>query len=302
MQVGIYTFECRFKTGSFLPLFKGSTLRGGFGHALKRIVCALRRQECATCLLAGSCAYAFLFEVKDNPRRPHPYVLVPPDDPKRIFEPNDSFTFQFILFGRANDYLPHIVYAVKEMGENGLGKKSSAEGCFALEKIFQAGEIIYAGETLHTPSSLRPLSLTDFSGPMNGRLALSCLTPLRLKYTNELQDSLPFHVVIRAALRRISTLEAAYGPGEPDLDYRGMVSRAFKVDTVAADCRWQDIERYSNRQKSAMFFGGVQGRIVYAGEHLAEFMPLLRYCEVTHLGKQTSFGLGKIAVGEAPAP
>lgn len=45
-----------------------------------------------------------------------------------------------------------------------------------------------------------------------------------------------------------------------------------------------------------MMIGGIRGEISYRGEEIAEFIPLLSYCQQTHLGKQTSFGLGRIAV------
>jgi hypothetical protein len=38
--------------------------------------------------------------------------------------------------------------------------------------------------------------------------------------------------------------------------------------------------------------GGLQGKLIYEGE-LAEFLPLQKYCEVAHLGKQKVFGLGR---------
>jgi CRISPR/Cas system endoribonuclease Cas6 (RAMP superfamily) len=42
--------------------------------------------------------------------------------------------------------------------------------------------------------------------------------------------------------------------------------------------------------------GGITGTITYQAEDLSEFIPLLRYCETVHLGKQTSFGLGRIRI------
>ncbi len=44
-----------------------------------------------------------------------------------------------------------------------------------------------------------------------------------------------------------------------------------------------------------MLMGGLVGEVGYAGD-LAEFLPLLRYMEKVHLGKATTFGLGKIEV------
>ncbi len=306
MRVGTYTFRCRFRSRALLPEFKGSTLRGGFGHALKRVSCALRRQDCSSCLLSDSCAYAFLFEIKKVlpfeakrlrvAQRPHPYVIVPPNEKKRVYEANDPFTFDFILFGRANDYLPHILYAVREMGQNGLGKRTKNKGCFEIESVGQGDQIIFSGDNLNTGYPLQEIFLDTLSGSADGTINVTCLTPLRLKYANQLQNALPFHFIIRAALRRVSTLETIYGDGEPDLDYKGIAARATDVKEADSDCRWVEIERYSNRQSTAMMFGGVQGRAAYKGTGLSEFLPLLRYCEVTHLGKQTSFGLGKIIV------
>lgn len=312
MRAGRYTFFCRFETDAVLPVFKGSTLRGGIGHALRRISCALRRQDCKDCLLVVSCPYAFFFETSEpegersgRPRiahRPHPYVLMPPDEEKLFYGKGDSFCFSLLLFGRANDYLPHVVYAVQEAGREGLGKRNREPGRFLLESVRLGDDLVFAEGVLRSPAAMPRLDLAPVAAEDNDMLALSCLTPLRLKHDNGLQERLPFHVVIRAALRRVASLEAAYGEGEPNLDYRGIVARADAVQLVAAESRWVDYERYSNRQKSSMLFGGVMGRLLYQGGDLSEFLPLLHYCVTAHLGKQTAFGLGRISVTVSKTP
>ncbi|MBW6521323.1 MAG: CRISPR system precrRNA processing endoribonuclease RAMP protein Cas6 [Desulfoarculaceae bacterium] len=309
MQTGIYQFSCRFESEAVLPVFKGSTLRGGLGHALRRIACALRRQDCQGCLLGNTCAYAFLFEVKQNPQhdgaarlataqRPHPYVLVPPDDSKRAYKAGDPFSFGIILFGPAIHYLPHLVYSVQEMGKAGLGKGNrDGDGRFQLETVHQNDNCVYDGRSLNSTILPTEVSLDPVPAIKTGTITLTCQTPLRLKHDNQLQDGLPFHLLIRTVLRRISTLESTYGgSGEPALDYRGLVARATGVAMTKSSCRWIDIERYSNRQRTAMLMGGITGTISYQADDLSEFIPLLRYCETVHLGKQTSFGLGRIRI------
>ncbi|MCG2749687.1 MAG: CRISPR system precrRNA processing endoribonuclease RAMP protein Cas6 [Desulfobulbaceae bacterium] len=310
MLFGRYIFQCRFTSPATLPAFKGSMLRGAFGHALKKVVCALRRKTCADCLLSETCVYSLIFEPHAIPAdrgnnrtrtavRPHPYVLQPPADNGRAYEKGDAFLFGLTFFGTANDFLPHIIYAVAQMGETGLGRKEeNGRGCFNLAAVEADGVRLYDGDKkiLLQGHTLKALDLLPPPTNHVTSLTVKLLTPLRLKHDNRFQQTLPFHLLIRAALRRISTLEEAFGQGEPQLDYRGLVSRAEQVVTKESDCCWVDIERYSNRQKTGMLMGGLLGTLIYEGE-LAEFLPLLEYCEVTHLGKQTAFGLGRILIG-----
>jgi len=117
--------------------------------------------------------------------------------------------------------------------------------------------------------------------------------PLRLKFENRLKADLPFHVLGRAMLRRVSSLYNCYGDGEPALDYKGLVSKAKTIRIVDTDLVWFDWQRYSHRQDQAMLMGGMTGSITYEGK-IGEFLPLIDFCSKVHLGKQTAFGLGKI--------
>jgi hypothetical protein len=120
-------------------------------------------------------------------------------------------------------------------------------------------------------------------------------TPLRLKQDNKLNADLPYHVLVRAALRRISSLFAVYGDGDPPLDYKGLVSGAEQVGIAENHLHWFDWSRYSARQDRRMFMGGIMGSITYDGVP-ADSVPLVRLGARLHLGKATSFGLGRVAV------
>jgi len=297
MLYGKYSFNCSFESDAILPQYKGSTFRGIFGHALRKVVCALKRQECEDCLLQKKCVYAFVFENAFI----HPYVIEPPDTTGTKYSKGDEFSFNLLLFGRANDYLPYFIYAFDMIGKTGVGKRINGKaGTFKLESVFSGDQQVYSSGDgkMRQHDFTNELSLSDFR--TEGSITLNSLeirlkTPLRLKYLNHLESALPFHVLVRAMLRRISSLENSYGAGEPDIDYRELVKIAEAVTTSASSLRWFDWKRYSSRQEQSMLMGGITGNVTYSGG-IAGFLPLIRFCEKVHLGKQTSFGLGKIEI------
>jgi len=301
-----YTFHCRFTNEAKLPGYLGSTLRGALGWALKKTSCALRRQQCDDCLLREQCAYAWIFETEryraGNGRtvnaRPHPFVLQPGEDVAGEKQAGAEWTFSLLLLDRANDLLPQIVYAVRLMGESGIGVgRRQGLGRFDLRKVVAGEEVCCLSEdnVLHLPDNVEKIKLEQ--SPVSGvsSVMVQLQTPLRLKHHNRLNLDLPFHVLVRACLRRLSALEDAYGDGEPDLDYRGLVNRAENVDIRESRIRWQQLFRWSNRQRKKISLSGLGGSVIYRG-NLTEFMPILRYGEQVNIGKQTVFGLGKITV------
>ncbi len=298
MLFGRYTFTCRFVTPAELPAFKGSTLRGLFGVALKRVVCALKHQDCPACALKGSCLYAQVFETDaTHAGRPHPFVIEPPATPQTHFKPGQRLSCDLVLMGDVNTRLPYFIYAFEQMGSLGTGKRiDGRRGRFELETVTLDGRQIYARDnpTLNVPDRLPELALAPVSG--NGEaqtIQLTLQTPLRLKFKGKLSGGLEFHVLTRALLRRASSVLDAYDGGEPDLDYRGLVQRAQAVQIAHSDLRWFDWRRYSNRQNQGMLMGGMLGSIAYRGA-LSEFLPLIEFGRQAHIGKNTSFGLGQI--------
>ncbi len=294
--MGNYKFTCRFETQAILPPIKGSTFRGVFGRALKRVVCALRLQQCDDCMLREQCLYTTAFEMNTLP---HPFVIEPPLTTKTDFSKGDGFDFNLLLFGPMNEKLPYFIYAFKEMGRVGIGRRVNGQrGNFALQEVKCDYGVIYDAreEKIILPNLQGTVipKLGNFTGDKT-IIKVNLITPLRLKYKNHLAPDLPFHVLIRAALRRLSSLYKAYGEGEPELDYTGLVRRAEEVNIIQNNISWFDWRRYSFRQERAMFMGGLVGSVTYEGD-LAPYIPLLDLCQQVHVGKQTAFGLGKIEV------
>lgn len=303
MRYGEYEFHCLLTRDTILPEYKGSTFRGAFGMALKRVTCALKHQECIQCILQEKCVYCVVFEASQTAGAsgglspPHPFVIEPSLSAETHFTKGDHFDFRIILFGSANEYLPYFVYAIQEMGAIGVGRRMGGKrGGFKLIEVASAGEVIFE----HQEQRLKTHGVTDLvlntpvqSNNSEERIRIVLETPLRLKHDNKLHATLSFEVLIRACLRRIALLNNNFGTGEPALDYRGLVERAKRIQMASSTIRWFDWKRYSNRQEQSMLMGGMIGEATYQGR-LAEFLPLIRYCEKVHLGKATTFGLGKI--------
>lgn len=117
-----------------LPAYAGSMFRGGFGHAFKRITCALRHGDCDACLLGPQCLYQYVFEsipsadgdlLRKDQAAPHPFIIEPPLDGRRDYAPGDHLELGLTLIGRGVDCLPYFIVAFDELGRTGLGRANS---------------------------------------------------------------------------------------------------------------------------------------------------------------------------------
>lgn len=287
-----------------LPDYKGSTFRGGFGNVFKRVVCALKRSDCRDCLLKSRCVYAYIFEtsppeatqvmgMNKYEKIPHPFVIEPPEERQRIYEPAEKLGFGLILIGRAVDYLPYFIYTFDELGKTGLGK---GRGKYRLLSVKDHEKPIYSYEdkTIRTALVSEQILPDAFSfGSRLEEVSLSFLTPARIVYQRELVSELDFHILLRSLLRRLCLLHYFHCESrEPLWDHKLLISKTEEVITGESSLQWHDWERYSARQGVRMKLGGVVGDITYKDVPDA-FMPILRAGEILHVGKGTSFGLGK---------
>ena len=307
-----FCFEMSAVNDLRLPAYKGSTLRGAFGHAFKRVVCTLRKKDCHDCILKERCVYSYVFEtpppsnteiMKKYTAAPHPFVILPPADEKTLYRKDEYFTFNLTLIGKATEYLPYFIYTFDELGKVGIGRgrgKYNLERVSALHKngkcklkeIYQAEKkILKSGhEIIKWQDLIHNESLSN-----KNELKLKFHTPTRIKYHEDLVLDLEFHILIRNLLRRISTLSYFHCGNKLDIDFKGLINEAEKIETTSNSLSWKDWERYSNRQETKMKMGGFVGEIIFEG-NLEIFLPFIMLGEYIHVGKGTSFGLGKYSI------
>ncbi len=146
----------------------------------------------------------------------------------------------------------------------------------------------------------RANQLSQLSQPPNHpttQLTLHFLTPTRIKFGGHLTSDFQFHHLIRALLRRLSGLMYFHCGSELQVDFRGLIQLAEKIEKVSDTLRWQEQTRYSARQKTEMQMGGFVGSVTFAGD-LTPFLPLLVAGEFVHVGKGTVMGLGKYRISD----
>jgi CRISPR-associated endoribonuclease Cas6 len=213
------------------------------------------------------------------------------------------------LIGRSIDYLPYFIYTFDELGRIGIGK---GKGRYSLESVDQRemvkGErqetkkdqmsaVIYSGKDKILKNNFRILNIDDLASfnlsPLT--LHLKFLTPTRLKFDGRLSPKLEFHILIRNLIRRISLLSYFHCGEELVLDFRGLIEKAKGVKVQKENLQWCDWERYSNRQGTKMKMGGFVGSVIFEGV-IKELIPFLLVGEYIHVGKGTSFGLGKYEI------
>ena len=287
-----------------LPPHAGSTLRGGFGRAFRRIGCAASALGADQCSLGDRCPYHYIFETPvpaGSPilarvgTAPRPFVIEPPLNPRAAYEPGDPIGVGLVLIGRAIDYLPYFIYAFEQLGASGLGP---GRGKFRVGTVTSAplagpATSIYDGSRQLLATRVASFGLDGMSPAPDGdatSVTLRFLTPTRLVHNAQGATPAEFHVLCRNVLRRVNFLNHFHCGGELCDDAGELVVEAQTVRTVDSRLQWREWERYSARQDQRVPMGGFVGH-EYAGR-LAPFWPWLRLGEWVHVGKGATFGLG----------
>lgn len=296
-----------------LPDYKGSALRGGFGHAFRRATCLSRERVCESCLLRSACSYYTIFETKvsqevaDRLRigadAPHPFVIEPPMTEQHTFRPGELIRYGVTLFGTAIGTLPFFIYAFMILGENlGLGKGRGRFRVVSVEdesgrNIYDHGNLIGPVKVLQSRDILNAADMHD------RELVLEFVTPLRIRTAWKRQEPElltgitsgdEFRLLLKSLYHRAFVLSQLYGDGqEPQVfDSRNMPLVDGDVQLAESKTWWLDWTRFSQRQQQPMQLGGIMGRVTFNGK-TGQYAPLFRLGEYLHMGKNTTFGLGK---------
>lgn len=310
-QLSKYKLILVAKETLYLPEYKGATFRGGFGNTFKKIVCINKDKECKDCILKNKCIYTYIFETTppvdtDKLRKskdiPQPFIIEPPITLKGKYLPEEILEFDLTLIGKAIDYLPYFIFTFKELGNIGIGKGRGKYELTSIKTIKKDIEQeIYSSQDEMIKSIDLKITMEDILKEVQDykkdELKLNFITPTRMKFNEKYVLVPEFHILLRSLLSRISSLAYFHCNEELKIDFKQLLEDAKGVKIKERHTGWYDWERYSSRQDTRMMLGGIIGNVTYTG-NLDNFLPFIVLGKYVHVGKGTTFGLGKYEISK----
>lgn len=261
--------------GLRFPAFSGSVWHGGFGQALAR------RFPEAFHLLYGGQAETRLHSLRPEPGETYPS--------------GSRLTLELSLFGHAGEHVCACTQAIAQLGESGIDPAGHYRLTHAAVRT-PLGDIEYFTAA---DGFTRPPPTTDFrdwlpARPAPAAIELTLLTPLRIKEGGEIVRQAPSYAqLLHRLIGRLEQLAHVTGGRAPfTADERAqLLAAAQDVRLTDAALRWSEIARRSARTHSQMHFGGLLGRLGFAGE-LDSTLPWLLAGQHVQIGGKSAFGFG----------
>lgn len=288
-------FQTEILSDAHMPETKTAALRGGMGEMLFRQNCVADR-NCEKCRFNKVCVVWHTFY---TPMEKKPVYVTGDEsvgyllecmDTRTEFAQGSSFEFALILFGDSIAYFNIYLQALYQLGMVGLGKEKAK---FRINVVYntQGRQIIRGNEV--NMNHYRIQMVSDYIRrrkeelqSVSGDWTLIFRMPLSMKYQKEYMDQFYAEALVKGAARRVQMLDHYIGTGSGLPEF--FVYPEIRKQTV----RETKVKRYSRTQDSHMTLRGITGKIVFDSMP-DECMDYLIAGELTHIGRNTSFGFGK---------
>ena len=281
-----------------MPTSKTAALRGGMGEMLLRQNCITDRR-CEKCRFNQVCVvrHTFYSSMKKKPA----YVTGPESigyliectDKWTEYKKGSRFEFSLILFGDSIAFFNTYLQAFYHLGMAGLGKDKSR---FRIREVYNTKNQRIVSDNNVDMSRYQINLLSDYINFRKGELKqesgtwqLIFVTPLSMKYQQEYMERFYSEALVKGAARRVQMLDYYIGTEAEIPQF------AEYPQITGQNMKKQYIKRYSSTQDSHMTLQGIIGSLTF--DIIPEqCLDYLIAGEVTHIGKNTSFGFGKYII------
>ena len=296
----------------------GSAIRGAVVGGLWERFCANKAAPtCADCPLIPVCPVAELIAPMraagetGGAQRPRPYVVRPPANHARHYDPGAALSFGLGLIGPVARLFPYLVMAAQAIEQSGLGRRLSANGgrrgalqlaaIAAVNPLSGARQPLYQRDQAQVQTPGLPITAADVTAYAaalpSDQLTLQFHTPLRLIDGDRLVKRFDPRPFVQRLAWRLDQLAVAYGDGAPVCDRAALATQL--ADLTLADDRtaWVDVVSSSARSHQRTPIGGLVGRVTLAGD-LAPLRELLVWGSLIHVGKNAVKGDGWYSIAD----
>lgn len=312
-ELGVRTLHvvARAHTQTPPPAYLGTALRGALGHALRRLACTTGAPDCQGCPRTLHCGYGAIWEgsgagplgaLGRGGDAPRPYVVA--WDAPAPGHHGRQLAFAVTLLGRAEQWLPFFILAIRDALATGLGPDKLAftldrielRGPAATQIVWQDGALV-PWEALAS-ATLRTLSEAD-ARAAGSRFLLGLETPLSLTAKDRTVDVPTVPLIVQRLVERLERPRRGWDDSDPqpltapELAWRELVAMASEVRVLRSDTRMQRFERRSMRAAGPVPMAGVVGVLELAEVPLA-LAAILAAGAYVHVGKQATFGFGRL--------
>lgn len=299
IRYSILKFELIFTENTELVRDKASAIRGGIGEMLLRANCISDR-NCDNCGFREECIVQRIMysQFKQKPEYMHKgdsvgYIISCTNTQKK-FRAGDKLSFSLYLFGRNIVYFSQYLNAVFTLGQNGIGRNGSKFVIASVKNLYDQDIVSeadvymekYKWQTIGDYVTYRRKSIKADIGET---LKLRFITPAEIKYQGQIIGEFSEEALAPAVTRRLTMLsyfEDYYSDIEQKAPFPQIVGKSENSE---------EVYRFSNRKNQRISYSGLTGEIDIANVS-DEWLNMLLACEIIHIGRNTSFGFGKVRI------
>ncbi len=274
-----------------LPPFPEVTLRGAVGRALIELVCHHDAPLCRDCLDRDHCIVPNWYDPGlTGSAQLRPFVLRSLRPPGSRVSREHPLGIEWVFTEPPPDgFLFHdaLLWAVRE----GLGRERVQHDLKRMIAFsgYQPLEVLAEGISLRPWPAPGPLHrMFELPGGDPYHLTLSLETPFQLKKRKGLEPSAA--ALLDAAVNRLRNVARRQG-----ISILHRWPPFHSVRGIWEDLQLERVSRFSSRQGERVNLDGWTGTIHLQGD-LEPWAELLEAAQLLHLGRKTSFGLGRISL------
>lgn len=291
----------KFESPGRLPAFKGNSIRGAFGDALRERACVYPNiTNCKYCKLKHICGFSYIFNTFSQPgsnvlekldQISRPFKILSTDYRENFME-GDSFEFDLYLIGNGIKYIKQVVTSIESIKHMGSSRSKGFGSVVVSSTINDAEGAVFGERNLH------PIEFpkVDFNGKVEFLTPTALISKERgFIYQPSLWD------VVSFSSRKYSSIMQFHMGRRISIDFESLKKDLLGVEISKEALKGSRITKWSQTQGSRINMPAIYGEVCYdisklSTKTLSTINSIFSVASITGIGRMTTAGYGHIHV------